>query len=149
MQKQPQQEKPCKETSSSAQKASTSSGAGTIDKFLRPSALSFLTKCVKKEPEVEEEDNEDDEEEEVFITEVTQKTKTKTIKYLPKAVAENLVLVPVPKAKGSGKRMSKGGPVPKGRQDPKHFYCDKCDSNYNRPDELTCHKRKDCGKKGS
>ena len=85
----------------------------------------------------------------VFITEVTQKTETETVKYLPKAVAglENLVLVPVPKAKGSGKRMSKGGPVPKGRQDPKCFYCDKCDSNYNRPNELTRHKRKDCGKK--
>ena len=83
---------------------------------MRPSALSFLTKCVKKEPEVEE-DNEDDEEEEVFITEVTQKTEAKTIKYLPKTVAgfENLVVVPVTKAKGSGKRMSKGGPVPKGR----------------------------------
>ena len=26
-------------------------------------------------------------------------------------------------------------------------YCDQCECNYNRLDELTCHKRKDCGKK--
>ena len=49
--------------------------------------------------------------------------------------------------KGSSKRLSKGGPVPKGRQDPKRFYCDQCECNYNQPDELTRHKRKDCGKK--
>ena len=46
----------------------------------------------------------------------------------------------------SSKR-AKGVPVPKGRQDPKRFYCDQCKCNYNRPDELTHYKRKDCGKK--
>ena len=103
---------------------------------------------MKKEPKVEEEDdNGDGKEEEVIITEVTQKTET--VKYLPKTVPglENLVLVPLPKTIGSSKRSSKGGPVPKGRQDPKRFYCDQCKCNYNWLDELTCHKRKDCGKK--
>ena len=38
-----------------AQKPSTSSGAGTIDKILRPSTLKFLS-CVKKEKETEEEE---------------------------------------------------------------------------------------------
>ena len=99
---------------------------------------------MKKEPEEEQEDdNGDDEEDEVIVTGVTQKTET--VKYIPKSVAglENLVLVPLPKMK----RSSKGPPVPKGRQDPKRFYCDQCECNYNRPDELTRHKRKDCGKK--
>ena len=92
---------------------------------------------MKKEPKVEEEDdNGDGEEEEVIITKVTQKTET--VKYLPKTVPglENLVLVPLLKMKGSSKRSSKGGPVPKGRQDPKRFYCDQHECNYNRPDEL-------------
>ena len=147
---QPQHEQPQQEKHTSFPKASTSGGAGTIDKFLRPSALRFLTKCVKKEPEEEQEDDKGDgdgEEDKVIVTEVTQKTET--VKYLPKSVAglENLVLVPLPKMKGSSKRSSKGPPVPKGRQDPKRFYCDQCECNYNRPDELTCHKRKDCGKK--
>ena len=105
-------------------KASTSGGAGTIDKFLRPSALHFLTQCVKKEPEEEQEDDNGDgdgEEDKVIVTEVTQKTET--VKYLPKSVAglENLVLVPLPKMKGSSKRSSKGPPVPKGRQDPEEI----------------------------
>ena len=148
---QPQHEQSQKERHTSIAKASTSGGAGTIDKILRPSALHFLTKCVKKEPEEEQEDDNGDgdgeEDDEVIVTEVTQKTET--VKYLPKSVAglENLVLVPLPKMKGSSKRSSKGPPVPKGRQDPKRFYCDQCKCNYNRPDELTCHKRKDCGKK--
>ena len=42
--------------------------------------------------------------------------------------------------------MQKGPPVPIARQDPMRFYCDNCDSNYNRADELVRHKRKDCGK---
>ena len=46
-----------------AQKPSTSSGAGTIDKKLRPSTLKFLS-CVKKEKEAEEDEND----EEVMIT---------------------------------------------------------------------------------
>ena len=80
---QPQHEQPQRERHTSFPKASTSGRAGTIDKFLRPSGLCFLTKCVKKEPKVEEEDdNGDGEEEEVIITEVTQKTET--VKYLPK-----------------------------------------------------------------
>ena len=118
-------------------KASTSGGAGTIDKILRPSALHFLTKCVKKEPEEEQEDDNGDgdgeEDDKVIVTEITQKTET--VKYLPKSVAglENLVLVPLPKTKGSSKRSSKGPLVPKGRQDPKRFYCDQCKCNYNRP----------------
>ena len=147
----PQHEQPKKERHTSILKASTSGGAGTIDKFLRPSVLSFLTKCVKKEPKEEQEDGDDDdgddEEEEVIVTEVTQKTET--VKYLPKSVAglENLVLVPLPTTKGTSKRSSKGPPVPKGRQDPKRFYCNQCECNYNQPDELTRHKRKDCGKK--
>ena len=147
---QPQHEQPQREKHTSFPKASTSGRAGTIDKFLRPSALCFLTQCVKKEPKEEQEDDNGDgdgEEDEVIVTEVTQKTET--VKYLPKSVAglENLVLVPLPKRKGSSKRSSKGCPVPKGRQDPKRFYCDQCECNYNRPDELTRHKRKDCGKK--
>ena len=105
---------------------------------------------MKKEPKKAQEDDKDDaddEEEEVIVTEVTQKTET--VKYLPKSVAglENLVLVPLPTMKGTSKRSSKGPPVPKGRQDPKRFYCDECECNYSRPDELTHHKRKDCGKK--
>ena len=112
--------------------------------------LRFLTQCVKKEPEEEQEDDNGDgdgEEDEVIVMEVTQKTET--FKYLPKSVAglENLVLVPLPKMKGSSKRSSKGPPVPKGRQDLKRFYCDQCECNYNQPDELTHHKRKDCGEK--
>ena len=140
---QPQPEQPRKERHTSILKASTSGRAGTIDKFLKPSALSFLTKCVKKEPkEEQEDDNGDDEEDEVIVTGVTQKTET--VKYIPKSVAglENLVLVPLTKTKGSSKRSSKGPLVPKGRQDPKRFYCDQCECNYNRPDELTHHKRK-------
>ena len=103
---------------------------------------------MKKEPKEEQEDDNGDwdgEEDEVIVMEVTQKT----VKYLPKSVAglENLVVVPLPKMKGSSKRSSKGPLVPKGRQDPKRFYCDQCKCNYNRPDELTRHKRKDCGEK--
>ena len=143
--KQTQPEQPQQERPTSVQKPSTSGRAGTIDKFLKPSALRFLTKCVKKEPKEDEEDD-NGEDEEVIIMEVTQKTET--VKYLPKTVPgiENLVLVLVPKTKGSSKRSSKGALVPKGRQDPKRFYCDQCECNYNRPDELTRHKRKDCGK---
>ena len=147
---QPQHEQPQQEKHTSFPKASTSGGAGTIDKFLRPSALHFLTQCVKKEPKEEQEDDNGDgdgEEDEVIVTEVTQRTET--VKYLSKSVAglENLVLVSLPKMKGSSKRSSKGPPVPKGRQDLKRFYCDQCKCNYNWPDELTRHKRKDCGKK--
>ena len=143
---QPQHEQPQQERHTSIPKASTSDGGGTIDKFFRPSALRFLTKCVKKEPKEEQEDD-NGEEEEVIVTEVTQKTET--VKYIPKSVTgvENLVLVPLPQAKGSSKRSSKGPPVPKGRQDLKRFYCDQCKCNYNRLDELTRHKRKDCGEK--
>ena len=106
-------------------KASTSGEAGTIDKILRPSALSFLTKCLKEEPEEEQEDDNGDgdgeEDDEVIVTEVTQKTET--VKYLPKSVAglENLVLVPLQKMKDSSKRSSKGPLVPKGRQDPEEI----------------------------
>ena len=55
---------------SSIPKASTSGGAGTIDKFLKPAALHYHNKYVlKKEPKVEEEDdNGNGEEEEVIIT---------------------------------------------------------------------------------
>ena len=91
-----------------------------------------MPKCVKREPtEVEEEEQDE------VITEVTQKTET--VKYIPKAVPgiENLVLVPVPKTKTTAKRSSKAGPVLENLQDPKRFYCDKCEANYNRPDELT------------
>ena len=97
-----------------------------------------MSKCVKKEPtEVEEEEDDD-----VVITEVTQKTET--VKYIPKAVPgiENLVLVPVPKSKTTAKRSSKVGPVPENLQDPKRFYCNKCESHYKQPDELTQHKKK-------
>ena len=41
-------------------KVSTSGGAGTIDQYLRPSALRFLTQCVKKEPEEEQKDDNGD-----------------------------------------------------------------------------------------
>ena len=101
-----------------------------------------MPKCVKKEPtEVEEEEDDD-----VVITEVTQKTET--VKYILKAVPgiENLVLVPVPKSKTTAKRSSKAGPVPENLQDPKRFYCDKCESHYKQPDELTRHKKKNCQK---
>ena len=57
---QPQHEQPQREKHTSIPKASTSGGAGTIDKILRPSALCFLTKCVKKEPEEEQEDDNGD-----------------------------------------------------------------------------------------
>ena len=59
----------------SAQKPSTSSGAGTIDKILRPSALKFLS-CVKKEKETKEEEQED---EEVMIKGVTEAAQTTRI----------------------------------------------------------------------
>ena len=62
----------------SAQKPSTSSGAGTIDKILRPSALKFLS-CVKKEKETEEQ-----EDDEVMITGVTEAAQT--TRYIPKVV---------------------------------------------------------------
>ena len=125
----------------SAQKPSTSSGAGTIDKILKPSALKFLS-CLKKEKETKEEQEDD----EVMITEVTEAAQT--TRYIPKVVpgVENLVLMEVQKPKGVARRSAKGPPVPKARQDPMHFYCDNCDSNYNRADELVRHKRKDCGK---
>ena len=83
-----------------------------------------MPKCVKKEPTEGEEEEDDD----VVITEVTQKTET--VKYIPKAV-------PVPKSKTTAKRSSKAGPVPENLQDPKRFYCDKCESHYKQPDELT------------
>ena len=69
-------------------------------------------------------------------------------RYIPKVVpgVENLVLMEVQKPQGSGRRSAKGPLVPKGRQDPKRYYCDSCDSNYNRPDELVRHKKRDCGK---
>ena len=119
----------------SHQKPSTSSGA-------KQSALKFLS-CVKKEKEPEEEEQED---EEVMITGVTEPTQP--TRYIPKVVpgVENLVLMEVQKSKGVGRRSSKGPPVPKARQDPTRFYCDSCDSHYNRPDELVRHKKKDCGK---
>ena len=86
---QPQHEQPPREKHTNIAKASTSGGAGTIDKILRPSALRFLTKCVKKEPEEEQEDDNGDgngeEDDEIIVTEVTQKTET--VKYLPKSVA--------------------------------------------------------------
>ena len=126
----------------SAQKPSTSSGAGTMDNILRLSALKFLS-CVKKEKETKEQEQEDDE---VMITGVTEAAQT--TRYIPKVVpgVENLVLMEVQKPKGVGRQSAKGPPVPKARQDPTRFYCDNCDSNYNRADELVRHKRKDCGK---
>ena len=127
----------------SVQKPSTSTGAGTIDKYLRPSALKFLP-CVKKEKEAEEEEEQEDEE--VMITSVTEPTQP--TRYIPKVVpgVENLVLMEVQKPKGVGRRSAKGPPVPKAKQDPMRFYCDSCDSHYNRHDELVRHKKKDCGK---
>ena len=108
-----------------------------LKNFLSAKALKCMPKCVKKEPTEVEEEEEEEEEEDVVITEVTQKTET--VKYIPKALPgiENLVLVPVPKSKTTAERSSKAGPVPENLQDPKRFYCDKCESNYNRPDELT------------
>ena len=81
-----------------------------------------------------------------MITGVTEAAQT--TRYIPKVVlgVENLVLMEVQKPKGVGRRSAKGPPVPKARQDPTRFYCDNCDSNYNRADELVRHKRKDCGK---
>ena len=81
-----------------------------------------------------------------MITGVTEAAQT--TRYIPKVVpgVENLVLMEVQKPKGVGRRSAKGPPVPKARQDPMRFYCDNCDSNYNRADELVRHKRKDCGK---
>ena len=126
--------------SGNGQKASTLSGRGTIDKILNPSPLRFLP-CVKKEKEEEEE-----EDDEVVITGVTETAQPS--RYIPKVVpgVENLVLMEVQKPQGSGRRSAKGPPVPKARQDPKRYYCDSCDSNYNRPDELVRHKKRDCRK---
>ena len=77
------------------------------------------------------------------VTEASQPTR-----YIPKVVpgVENVVLMEVQKPKGVGRWSAKGPPVPKARQDPTRFYCDSCDSHYNRADELVRHKRKDCGK---
>ena len=67
---------------------------------------------------------------------------TQTRRYIPKVVlgVENLVLMEVQKLKGVGRWSAKGPPVPKARQDPTCFYCDNCDSHYNRADELVRHK---------
>ena len=119
-QTQAQQTQP--QQSDNGQKASTSSRRGTIDKILKPSSLRFLP-CVKKEKE--------EEDDEVVITGVTETAQPS--RYIPKVVpgVENLVLMEVQKPQGSGRRSAKGPPVPKGRQDPKRYYCDSCDSNYN------------------
>ena len=126
-------------TSSRFKKPIATGGAGTIDKFLSAKGMRFMPKCLVKQEPTEEEEDED-----VMITEVTKKTET--VKYLPKAVPgiENLVLVQVPKSKTTAKRSSKAGPVPEDLQDPKRFYCDKCEAHYKRPDELTRHKKKNC-----
>ena len=112
-------------TSSRFKKPIATGGAGTIDKFLSAKGMRFMPKCLVKQEPTEEEEDED-----VMITEVTKKTET--VKYLPKAVPgiENLVLVQVPKSKTTAKRSSKVGPVPENLQDPKRFYCDKCEAHY-------------------
>ena len=112
-------------TSSRFKKPIATGGVGTIDKFLSAEGMRSLPKCLVKQEPTEEEEDED-----VMITEVTKKTET--VKYLPKAVPgiENLVLVQVPKSKTTAKRSSKAGPVPENLQDPKRFYCDKCEAHY-------------------
>ena len=112
-------------TSSRFKKPIATGGAGTIDKFLSAEGMSFMPKCLVKQEPTEEEEDED-----VMITEVTKKTET--VKYLPKTVPgiENLVIVQVPKSKTTAKRSSKAGPVPENLQDPKRFYCDKCEAHY-------------------
>ena len=119
-------------TSSRFKKPIATGGAGTIDKFLSAKGMRFMPKCLVKQEPTEEEEDED-----VMITEVTKKNET--VKYLPKAFPgiENLLLVQVPKSKTTAKRSSKAGPVPENLQDPKRFYCDKCEAHYKRPDELT------------
>ena len=124
-------------TSSRFKKPIVTGGAGTIDKFLSAKGMRFMPKCLVKQEPTEEEEDED-----VMITEVTKKTET--VKYLPKAIPgiENLVLVQVPKSKTTAKRSSKAGPVPENLQDPKRFYCDKCEAHYKQPDELTSIRKK-------
>ena len=141
---QPQQSGSVQQSSAqtrSAPKPSTS-GSGKIDKYLKPSAMRFLS-CVKKERCEEDEEEEEKEEDEVMITGVTEKPK----RYIPKVIegVPNVVLMEVPKSQRSAK-CQRGPPVPEGRRDHTRFYCENCDANYNRPDELVWHQRRDCGK---
>ena len=78
-----------------------------------------------------------------MITGVTEKPK----RYIPKVIegVPNVILMEVPKTQRSAKRQ-RGPPVPEGRRDRTRFYCENCDANYNRPDELVRHQRRDCGK---
>ena len=116
------------------------SESGKIERYLKPSAMRFLPSCIKKERLEEDEEKEDDE---VMITGVTEKPK----RYIPKVIegVPNVVLMEVPKTQRSAKRQ-RGPPVPEGRHDRTRFDCDNCDANYNRPDELVRHQRRDCGK---
>ena len=119
----------------------STSGSGKIEKYLKPSAMRFLPSCIKKERSEEEKEKEEDDE--VMIVGVTETPK----KYIPKVVEgnPNVLLMEVPKTRRSAKRQ-RGPPVPEEIQDRTRFYCDNCDANYNRPDELVRHKRRDCGK---
>ena len=127
------------------QKPSTSGGAGRIDKYLTGKGMSYLPESVKKElADIEISEDVQPTEEDVIITEVTKKTET--VKYIPTKVPriENFVLVQAPKMKSTAKRSSVAGPIAKALQDPTKFYCDKCPCFYTRPDELACHKKKNC-----
>ena len=102
--------------------------------------MRFLPSCIKKE---RCEEDKEEEEDEVMIIGVTEKPK----RFIPKVVegVPNVVLMEVPKTQRSAKRQ-RGPPVPEAIQDRTRFYCDNCDANYNRPDELVRHKRRDCSK---
>ena len=70
-------------------------GTSTIDKFLKPKALSYLKgKQIKKEKaDVDDDDNDD---QVIIVEDEVLETKKQVVRYIPKVVPEvkNLVLVP-------------------------------------------------------
>ena len=66
--------------------------------------------------------------------------------YVPKQVpkVENLVLVQACVKKGTSLRLLVRGPVPEKLQDPRLFYCNKCEAKYTTRDECKQHMRVNC-----
>ena len=121
-------------------------GAGTIDNFLKPNALSFLHRVKPEVVEIKDDD--------VVIAEHIPGVSTSSqpevppekVFYVPKQVpeVENLVLVPARVKKGTSLRSSVRGPVPEKLQDPQLFYCNKCEAKYTTRDECKRHMRVNC-----
>ena len=109
-------------------------GTYTINKFLSPGALMILHQVKPEVVEIKDDDVVIAEEIPGFSTSSQPEVPPEKVMYLPKKIpeVENFGLVPANVKKGTSLRTSVQGPVPEALQDPRLFYCTKCEAKYTR-----------------